>query len=155
MNLAASFINIFSAVSPHFNFKIADCPPIGFAEPCKICIVVTPPVSVLKIEMSFGFITSCMETSADELCPDSLIDDAAICECSSTIPDVKCLFVPSISIELLVFLRFCPISAISPSENATSVFFKIPSTSLVQTVVFLIIIFCDLGIDLFPKALFG
>ena len=41
-------------------------PPIGFAEPCKICAVVTPPDKLLKIDMSSGSITSSIDTSAEE-----------------------------------------------------------------------------------------
>ena len=29
---------------------MAERPPIGFAEPCKICAVVTPPAKLLKID---------------------------------------------------------------------------------------------------------
>ena len=72
--------------------------------------------------MSFGFITSAIVTSAEELCPDSFIDDAAICECSSITPAVRCLLVPSISFDPLLFARFFPISTITPFETATSVF---------------------------------
>ena len=34
-NLSESAIFNSSADDPHLNFIIADCPPIGFAEPCK------------------------------------------------------------------------------------------------------------------------
>ena len=30
---------------PHFHFTICDCPPIGFAEPCRTSAVVVPPAS--------------------------------------------------------------------------------------------------------------
>jgi hypothetical protein len=83
--------------------------------------------------MSVGSTTSSMVTSADEFWPPSLIADAAICECSSTIPAVKCLPVPSISMAFLSF-KSLPIFAIFPSFKRISVFFRIPSASLVQTV---------------------
>ena len=78
-----------------------------------------------------------------------------MCECSSIIPAVKCLFVPSISNELLLFSKFFPIDAIRPLLIATSVFLRMPSFSFVQTVVFRMIKFCCFGTSLFPYALFG
>ena len=60
------------------------------------------------------------------------------------IPAVKCLPVPSIS-TIPFTERFLPILAIFPSFNKTSVFSKIPSSSLVQTVTFLIKIDSDFG----------
>ena len=67
-----------------------------------------------------------MVTSAVELCPASLTDDVAICECSSIIPAVKCLPVPSIILALDA-LRFLPILEILPFLINTSVFSKTPS----------------------------
>ena len=45
---------------------MAERPPIGFAEPCKICAVVTPPAKLLKIDISSGSMTSSIDTSAEE-----------------------------------------------------------------------------------------
>ena len=78
-----------------------------------------------------------MVTSAEEFCAPSFIEEAAICECSSTIPAVKCLPVPSITVALLDF-KSLPIFEILPSSNKTSVFSKMPASSLVQTVTFFI-----------------
>ena len=86
--------------------------------------------------MSSGFITSSIDTSADEFCPDSFTEEVAICECSSIIPEVKCLPVASITIAFLS-VNEVPILAIFPFLIKTSVCFKTPSFSFVQTVAFL------------------
>ena len=80
--------------------------------------------------------------------------DAPICECSSTTPLVRCFPVASISTAPLAE-RFCPMALILPSFTQTSVDFKIPSASLVQTVAFLKIISCALGCSLNPNPLLG
>ncbi len=81
--------------------------------------------------------TSCIVTSALELCPPSLTPlEIAICECSSIIPLVRCLPLASITVAF-GSERFFPIAAIFPSLINTSVFSKIPYFSLVQIVAFL------------------
>ena len=67
--------------------------------------------------------TSSIVTSAVLLCPASLTLAVAICECSSIIPDVKCLPVPSITVALPA-LKLVPIFAIFPFLIKTSVFLK-------------------------------
>ena len=78
------------------------------------------------------------------------MDAAAICECSSMIPAVKCLPVPSI-IFAEASDKFFPIAAIFPFFTSTSVASNLPSFSLVHTVAFFIKIFSALGISSLPK----
>ena len=94
--------------------------------------------------MSSGFKLSAIRASEVTDCPPSLIDIAAICECSSIIPALKCLPVPSTTVAV-ASLKFFPIFAILPALSNTSVFCKTPSFSLVQTVAFLINIVSCLG----------
>ena len=87
--------------------------------------------------MSLSSITSKILTSAEELCPPSLIEAAAICECSSIIPGVRCLPLASITKAPDAF-KFSPIALIFPSFTIRSVSCKMPSCSFVQMVAFLI-----------------
>ena len=98
--------------------------------------------------------TSNMLTSAEELCPPSFIEAAAICECSSIIPGVKCLPLASITFAPDAF-KFFPIASIFPSLTIRSVSYKIPSCSFVQMVAFLINKISDSGSLSKPNALLG
>ena len=94
--------------------------------------------------MSSGFKLSPILTSEVTDCAPSLIEEAAICECSSIIPAVTCLPVPSIT-RAPASDRFLPTLAILPSLINTSVFNSFPSFSLVQTVAFFINKFSAVG----------
>jgi len=80
--------------------------------------------------------TSSIVTSAVLLCPASFTLVVAICECSSTIPAVKCFPCPLITVAF-PSLKLEPILEIFPFLISTSVFSRIPSFSFVQTVTFL------------------
>ena len=104
--------------------------------------------------ISSEFTTSSIVTSADEFCPPSFTPfEMAICECSSIIPAVKCF--PVASITFPFWGKFFPILMIFPFSIKTSVSFKTPSFSPVQTVAFLNNIVSCFGFVLFPKAIFG
>ena len=105
--------------------------------------------------ISSGLITSIIDTSAEELWPPSFILVAAICECSSIIPDVICLLDASITEKLGGVLRFLPILIIFPLSIIISEFSIIPWSSLVQRVAFLKWIDLLLGIELIPNPTLG
>uniref|UniRef100_A0AB33KS58 Uncharacterized protein n=1 Tax=Tenacibaculum sp. Pbs-1 TaxID=3238748 RepID=A0AB33KS58_9FLAO len=99
-------------------------------------------------------ITSSIVTSAVELCPDSFTAEVAICECSSIIPAVTYLPVPSITFAPIED-KLVPILAILPSLINTSVLFSTSLFSEVQTVAFLIKIVSFCGAVGFPNPMFG
>ena len=87
--------------------------------------------------------TSWIRTSAVTDCEHSLMSPVpAMCECSSMIPAVTCLPVPSITRAEGSFNPL-PIAAILPFFNNTSLPVKTPNFSFVQTVAFLIKIVSD------------
>ena len=58
------FLSSSSGADPHRNLITAFCPPIGFAEPCRILAMVNPQPNCLYILISSAFITSLIRTSA-------------------------------------------------------------------------------------------
>ena len=139
-----------SALLPHLNFSNCVCPPMVLQLPCSIWLLVTPPLNCRYMSTSSGSITSAILVSAVTLCEHSLIPpEAAICECSSIMPAVKCLPVPSITFADASFKSF-PTATIFPFFTSTSVAVSLPSFSFVQTVAFFIKIFSCLGISLKP-----
>ena len=95
-----------------------------------------------------------MLTSAEEFWPPSLMLDAAICECSSITPEVKC-FPVALTISAFPVDKLIPIFSILPFLTKTSVSFKIPPSSLVQTVAFLKRMVCCFGTSEKPYPTFG
>ena len=94
--------------------------------------------------ISSGLRLSPMRTSEVTLCPPSLMEAAAICECSSIMPGVRYLPVPSI-IRAPAAEDFYQRQQFYHCSNNTSVFCNMPSFSLVQTVAFLISMVSCLG----------
>ena len=91
-----------------------------------------------------------MRTSeVTECAPSFTLPEAAMCECSSMIPDVRNLPLPSTTVAVGDD-NDLPILTIFPALNQTSVSVKIPSCSFVQTVAFLIITSCCCGISIKP-----
>ena len=79
----------------------------------------------------------------------------AMCECSSIMPGVRCLPVPSITMALGSALsKMFPMCFIFPSLMSTSVI-NVPCVSKVQTVAPLIKIVPALGIESKPYAMLG
>ena len=101
--------------------------------------------------MSSGLRLSAILTSEVTDCPPSLIDEAAICECSSMIPAERCLPVAS-TILADASCSDLPTCAIFPSFTSTSVFSNFPSASLVHTVAFLNKMVSCFGASVQPNA---
>ena len=73
-------------VTPQRSLMTTVLPPIGFALPCRMFAVVTPPARSRWIAMSSGFSTSPMPVIELTAVAPSLIASFAMCECASMMP---------------------------------------------------------------------
>ncbi len=120
------------------------CPPIVFAEPCRLFTAVTPPASWRYHEMLSGSVTSPMRTSLVTLCPPSFTPLLMpVWLWQSTIPGATCLPVASISTggslsrtreSQSLIAASSPTAAIFPPEITTPAPCSVPASPSVQTV---------------------